>query len=176
MTRIRVSAILVVGLALAGTAGAQVINGCADVNKGNLRVVKPNEPCGNNEYAVIWNAVGPQGPQGPQGVAGPTGPTGAPGAAAPVAQTPPPVVIGTLTVTGFTGTSNVYEIGGGVTNTGTAYVGGGIGSGKASFSDIEIVRETDALSVELFESASLGKHFRKCASTWSPPARVAAGK
>ena len=47
----------------------------------------------------------------------------------------------------------------GVSNAGSAHVGGGIGSGKANFQDISITKYIDLSSSKLLESVSLGTHF-----------------
>jgi type VI secretion system secreted protein Hcp len=47
----------------------------------------------------------------------------------------------------------------GVSNSGAAHVGGGIGSGKATFQDISITKYVDLSSSELLKSVSLGTHF-----------------
>ena len=55
------------------------IQGCANQQNGNLRVVPNASYCRNPEYPVSWNVVGPQGAQGPQGIQGPQGVPGLPG-------------------------------------------------------------------------------------------------
>lgn len=47
----------------------------------------------------------------------------------------------------------------GVSNAGSAHVGGGIGSGKANFQDISITKYIDLSSSKLLESVSMGTHF-----------------
>jgi type VI secretion system secreted protein Hcp len=47
----------------------------------------------------------------------------------------------------------------GVTNSGSAHVGGGIGSGKANFQDISITKYIDLSSASLMQSVSVGTHF-----------------
>ena len=82
---------LVVVACLSGAMMAQnTIQGCANQQNGNLRVVPNASYCRNPEYPVSWNVVGPQGAQGPQGIQGPQGvpgPQGLPGA--PGTQGPP---------------------------------------------------------------------------------------
>jgi type VI secretion system secreted protein Hcp len=46
----------------------------------------------------------------------------------------------------------------GVSNSGTSHVGGGAGSGKASFQDLSLVAMTQKSSIALLESVSSGKH------------------
>ena len=47
----------------------------------------------------------------------------------------------------------------GVSNAGSAHVGGGIGSGKANFQDISISKYIDLSSSDMLKSVSLGTHF-----------------
>ena len=47
----------------------------------------------------------------------------------------------------------------GVSNSGSAHIGGGIGSGKANFQDISITKYIDLSSAKLMESVSVGTHF-----------------
>jgi type VI secretion system secreted protein Hcp len=47
----------------------------------------------------------------------------------------------------------------GVSNSGSAHVGGGQGAGKANVQDISITKYIDKSSTALLESVSLGKHF-----------------
>jgi type VI secretion system secreted protein Hcp len=47
----------------------------------------------------------------------------------------------------------------GVSNSGSAHVGGGMGSGKANVQDISITKYVDKSSTALLESVALGKHF-----------------
>jgi len=60
----------------------------------------------------------------------------------------------------------------GVSNSGSAHVGGGIGSGKANFQDISITKYIDLSSAKLMESVSVGTHF----PTASITVRKAGGK
>ena len=60
----------------------------------------------------------------------------------------------------------------GVTNSGSAHVGGGIGSGKANFQDISITKYIDLSSAALMESVSVGTHFDEARIT----VRKAGGK
>lgn len=50
----------------------------------------------------------------------------------------------------------------GVSNSGSAHVGGGIGSGKANFQDISVTKYIDLSSSDLLKSVSLGTHFPEC--------------
>jgi type VI secretion system secreted protein Hcp len=47
----------------------------------------------------------------------------------------------------------------GVSNSGSAHVGGGIGSGKANFQDISLTKYIDLSSSDMLKSVSLGTHF-----------------
>jgi type VI secretion system secreted protein Hcp len=47
----------------------------------------------------------------------------------------------------------------GVSNSGSAHMGGGIGSGKANFQDISITKYIDLSSAALMQSVSKGTHF-----------------
>ena len=60
----------------------------------------------------------------------------------------------------------------GVSNAGSAHVGGGIGSGKANFQDISITKYIDLSSAKLMESVSIGTHFPEASIT----VRKAGGK
>ena len=60
-------------------AADNVINGCYQKNKGQLRVLAKKDRCLRSEIAVSWNKIGPEGPiglTGPQGPIGPEGPQG----------------------------------------------------------------------------------------------------
>lgn len=74
--------VMVVG---AGIAAADVdddiVNACARINNGQLRIVEGPDDCLNSEYPVLWNVEGPQGPQGEQGIPGDPGPRGPEGSA-----------------------------------------------------------------------------------------------
>jgi type VI secretion system secreted protein Hcp len=47
----------------------------------------------------------------------------------------------------------------GASNSGSAHVGGGIGSGKANFQDISLTMYTGNMTPELLKSVALGTHF-----------------
>ena len=47
----------------------------------------------------------------------------------------------------------------GVSNSGSAHVGGGIGSGKANFQDISLTLQTGNMTPDLLRSVALGAHF-----------------
>ncbi len=83
-------ALLAVSVVMAGTASAQVINGCAGKTLGYLRVVSSASQCTSLENAISWNITGPQGLQGPQGAPGPQGATGPQGSPGPQGATGAP--------------------------------------------------------------------------------------
>jgi len=62
-------------------AADNVLNGCYQKNKGQLRVLAKKDRCLRSEVAVSWNKIGPQGPIGLAGPQGPTGPVGPQGPA-----------------------------------------------------------------------------------------------
>jgi hypothetical protein len=69
-----------------------------------------------------------------------------------------PQPVGTLTVEGIAETPTaIFSFGFDVTNSGSL-AGGGGGAGKATFSDIQITRQLDAVSPQLFRTATLGIH------------------
>jgi type VI secretion system secreted protein Hcp len=168
--------------AAAAIPGADgTITGCymsAGGAQGNLRVIDEGEACGKNETQITWNQKGvkgdqgPEGPQGPEGKQGPQGPAGANGTEA--------LLIGGqalnsgraegfLTIDGIKGESTDSKLAGaidiksfsfGVTNSGSAHVGGGIGSGKASFSSFKFHKLYDSSSPALFEGTATGQHFK----------------
>jgi hypothetical protein len=51
-----------------------VINACANISTGAVRVVFDGSTCKANEAPISWNVAGQPGPQGPSGPAGPPGP------------------------------------------------------------------------------------------------------
>ncbi len=53
----------------------------------------------------------------------------------------------------------------GVTNSGTAHLGGGAGSGKASFQDLTCTKYIDAASHALLLACATGEHFTKATLT-----------
>lgn len=168
--------------AAAAIPGADgTITGCymsAGGGQGNLRVIDEGESCGKNETQIKWNQKGvpgdrgPEGPIGPEGPQGPQGPAGANGTEA--------LLIGGqalnsgraegfLTIDGVKGESTDSKHAGaidirsfsfGVTNSGSAQVGGGIGSGKASFSSFKFNKLYDSSSPALFEGTASGEHFK----------------
>jgi type VI secretion system secreted protein Hcp len=166
--------------AAAAIPGADgTITGCytsAGGAQGNLRVIDEGETCGKNETQIKWNQKGqpgdrgPEGPQGPQGPQGQQGPAGANGTEA--------LLIGGqalnsgraegfLTIDGVKGESTDSKHAGaidiksfsfGVTNSGSAHVGGGAGAGRASFSSFKFNKLYDASSPPLFAATASGKH------------------
>jgi type VI protein secretion system component Hcp len=171
--RIACAAIVSLACALALT-GARVsaqdatIRGCVGV-QGSLRIISPGDSCRGNETPLTWNARGPAGPGGAAGPAGPTGPVGPTGPEGPAgrdgrdAEGPPapaPVVSMQMTVDGMNSNNptpiQAFSIGG--SNSGTASSGGGGGAGKASFSDLNVSKFIDGLSVPLLKAVATGQH------------------
>lgn len=174
--------------AAAAIPGADgTITGCymsAGGAQGNLRVIDEGEACGKSETQIKWNQKGvkgdqgPEGPQGPEGKQGPQGPAGANGTEA--------LLIGGqalnsgraegfLTIDGIKGESTDSKLAGaidiksfsfGVTNSGSASVGGGLGSGKASFSSFKFNKLYDSSSPALFEGTATGEHFKAATFTF----------
>lgn len=166
--------------AAAAIPGADgTITGCytsAGNAQGNLRVIDEGETCGKNETQIKWNQKGvpgdrgPDGPAGPQGPSGPQGPAGANGSEA--------LLIGGqalnsgraegfLKLDGIKGESNdskhadeidIQSFSFGVTNSGSAHVGGGAGTGRASFSSFKFNKLYDASSPALFAATASGRH------------------
>jgi type VI secretion system secreted protein Hcp len=67
-----------------------------------------------------------------------------------------------MTVDGMNGNSptpiQAFSLGG--SNTGTSSSGGGAGAGKASFSDLNVNKFIDGLSVPLLKAVATGQHIR----------------
>ncbi len=59
----------------------------------------------------------------------------------------------------FAGKIDILAWSWGVSNSGSAHVGGGIGSGKANFQDISLTKYIDLSSSDMLKSVSLGTHF-----------------
>jgi type VI secretion system secreted protein Hcp len=57
----------------------------------------------------------------------------------------------------------------GVSNNGSAQVGGGIGAGKANVQDIAITKATDATTVELLKKVTTGAHYSTVVVTATQP-------
>lgn len=55
----------------------------------------------------------------------------------------------------------------GLSNSGSAQVGGGAGAGKANFQDISLTKLTDALTPKLFVAVASGEHFNTASLTYS---------
>ena len=53
-----------------------IIHACVNSANGNIEIVAADATCNNNQYALDWNAQGPQGEQGPMGPQGPQGEQG----------------------------------------------------------------------------------------------------
>ena len=166
--------------AAAAIPGADgTITGCymsAGGAQGNLRVIEEGETCGKNETQIKWNQKGVPGDRGPEGPAGPQGPTGQQGPAG--ANGSEALLIGGealnsgradgfVEIDGIKGESANSKLGDaidiksfsfGVTNSGSAHVGGGAGAGRASFSSFKFNKLYDAASPPLFAATASGKH------------------
>jgi type VI protein secretion system component Hcp len=149
---------------------AQVIQGCVDNNKGDVRILKAGQTCDSaKEYAVSWSIAGTPGANGANGRDGRDGTAGAAGAAgrdgldcdpaAPVA----PKQVGTITFTdsaGTTGAIPIYEVDGGVENPTTiGSATGGAGAGKVKYKEFRIIKRSDAASSVFFRRSATGTHF-----------------
>jgi type VI secretion system secreted protein Hcp len=161
---------LACALALTGarvSAQDATIRGCVGV-QGSLRIISPGDSCRGNETLLTWNARGPAGAAGPAGPTGPVGPTGPEGPAgrdgrdAEGPPAPAPVVSMQMTVDGMNSNNptpiQAFSLGG--TNTGTSSSGGGGGAGKASFSDLNVSKFIDGLSVPLLKAVATGEHIK----------------
>lgn len=124
-------------------AAQTVINACVDSNKGTVRIVKAGETCDQKEYALSWNQ---------QGVP-------------PV--TPPPVQIGTITIDKGSA-SPIYALSSSATLATSTSGGGGGVVGKASFSNIIIVRKADSTSPALLADLAAGKHVKSVLIALTP--------
>jgi type VI protein secretion system component Hcp len=143
------------------------IRGCVGP-QGSLRIISPSDSCRGTEALLTWNARGPAGPAGaagPAGPAGPTGPEGPAGRDGRDAEGPPapvPVVSMQMTVDGMNSNNptpiQAFSLGG--SNTGSSSSGGGAGAGKASFSDLNVSKFIDGLSVPLLKAVATGQHIR----------------
>jgi type VI secretion system secreted protein Hcp len=76
------------------------------------------------------------------------------GAPASLAKSP-----GTLSVSGQPQTSQILAWSWGLSNSGSAQVGGGVGAGKANVQDVSITKPTDANSIALVKGVATGQHF-----------------
>src|SRR4051794_23129530 len=86
--------------------GAEVpiaIHACVDLREGEIRIVKPSEPCKRDEKRLMWNVEGPAGPTGPAGPQGPTGSIGPQGPAGPQGSVGPQGLQGAEGLTGLQG-------------------------------------------------------------------------
>jgi len=174
--------------AAAAIPGADgTITGCytsAGNAQGNLRVIDEGETCARNETQIKWNQKGVPGDRGPEGPIGPEGPRGAQGPAG--ANGTEALLIGGqalnsgraqgfLTIDGIKGEStdskhagaiDIQSFSFGVTNSGSAHVGGGLGTGKASFSSFKFNKLYDSSSPALFEGTATGEHFKAATFTF----------
>ena len=165
------------------TNAPNLIHACVKNVSGDARIVKPGTACHRSERLVVWNIAGPQGPAGPSGPAGQPGPPGVPGAQGadgspglPGPQGPPgdcaagggggtpsaPKIVGQIEIAGLSKPgepSPLFSVKIGVKNSGSGSLGGGGGSGKATFEDFGLLKPVDALSPALLLATATGKHF-----------------
>lgn len=174
--RMACGAIVSIAGALIFSSGArvfaqdQVIRGCVGP-QGTIRVIAAGEACRANETLLSWNARGPAGPSGATGPAGPTGPTGPTGPEGPAGRdgrdatappAPAPVISLQMTVDTLNGNNPTpilaFSLGG--SNATTIGSGtGGAGAGKVNFSDLNVSKFVDGLSVPMLKALALGQHF-----------------
>ncbi|MDP1849301.1 MAG: type VI secretion system tube protein Hcp [Solirubrobacteraceae bacterium] len=166
--------------AAAAIPGADgTVTGCYTTSggqQGNLRVIDEGQSCNKAETQITWNQKGVQGDRGPEGPAGPQGQTGPQG---PAGASEALLIGGEalqggraqgfLTINGIKGEStdkahkdaiDISSFSFGVTNSGSAQVGGGLGAGKASFSSFKFNKLYDSSSPALFEGTATGEHFK----------------
>ena len=112
------TAMLAGGVATAAVSqpapATSVVNACAHITSGALRLNKTSRDCRTNERPVSWNVVGPAGEAGPAGATGPAGPagsggTGSPGPAGATGAAGPTGPTGPTGLTGAAGKS-AYEV------------------------------------------------------------------
>jgi type VI secretion system secreted protein Hcp len=176
-------AVLGAGGAFAAAAipGADgTITGCytsAGGAQGNLRVIDEGDTCSKAETQIKWNQKGQPGDRGPEGPQGPAGPQGQQGPAG--ANGTEALLIGGealntgrargfVAIDGIKGESTDSKLGDaidiksfsfGVTNSATVVGGGGgLSSGRASFSSFKFNKLYDRSSPALFADAASGKH------------------
>jgi hypothetical protein len=65
-----VGLVMTAGIAVAQVGNDGVIQACADIKDGDLRLVDAANDCEKKEVPVAWNQVGPQGEQGIDGIDG----------------------------------------------------------------------------------------------------------
>ena len=169
-------AALGVGGAFAAAAipGADgTINGCyttAGGQQGTLRVVDEGEACAKGETSITWNQKGEQGDRGTEGPAGPQGPAGVSDALLIGGEAlEGGRAQGFLEIAGVKGEStdkahkdaiDIESFSFGVTRTEGQTGGGGLGTGKASFSSFKFHKLYDSSSPALFEGVATGEHFK----------------
>ena len=172
-------AALGVGGAFAAAAipGADgTITGCytaAGGQQGTLRVVDDGQACAKGETQIKWNQQGPPGEPGKTGAQGPAGPQGPAGVSDALLIGGEALEGGSaqafLKLDGVKGESKdskhadeieILSFSFGVTNSGTASTGGGLGAGKATFSSFRFNKLYDRSSPALFEGTATGEHFK----------------
>jgi type VI protein secretion system component Hcp len=162
---IALSFALVAASAVTVSAQSGTIRACVSGN-GNIRIVGAGESCGNQGALLIWNGQGVPGPAGPQGPAGPAGPQGPEGPAGRDGRdgTGPgqaePTGTLQMTVDGMNGDlpTPIFSFSMGATNSGTVSGGGGGSAGRATFQDLAVSKQLDAMSVDLLSAAATGEH------------------
>jgi type VI protein secretion system component Hcp len=119
-------------------------------------------------------AAGRDGRDGRDGAAGAAGTAGASGATGQKGDTgdqapPAPAVSGSIALAGVAGTGAVQAVTFGVVYPSSLPVGGGGGTGKATFSPFVLTRPLDALSPTLFSDATTGRHTLTAEVTMTKP-------
>lgn len=161
---------------LASAADSNTLTACVKNDSGELRLVAAGTTCAKGEHLVTWSITGPQGVPGPTGSPGAQGPKGDPGGSAP------PAVVGFLSVDGIPGDATVAGHEGeiavssfsfGATNSSSTASGSGGGTGKATLSNITVVKSTDKASPLLLRSVLTGQHIRSAKLTLCDPVNCA---
>lgn len=98
---------------------------------------------------------------------------GTTGAASAADSTTTKVAAGLLTV-GDLGTVPVLAYSWGVSNSGSAAVGGGAGAGKANIQDISVTHYVDGITIDLVRATTSGAHFPSATLVICDPAKCAA--
>jgi type VI secretion system secreted protein Hcp len=153
------------------------ITGCykADGGQaGNLRVVDDGAACAKGETRIKWNQKGVPGEPGKTGAQGPTGPQGPAGASDALLVGGEALAGGRaqgfLDIDGIKGESldkqhkdsiDIESFSFGVTQSATSTSGGGLSSGKATFSSFHFNKLYDKSSPPLFLAVASGKHIDK---------------
>ncbi len=177
--------------AAAAIPGADgTITGCytsSGGQAGSLRVVDDGQACIKGETQIRWNQKGvpgepgKTGADGPAGPAGPQGPAGANGSEA--------ILIGGQALDSgraqaflklddikgesldskHAGEIEILSFSFGATNSGATSSGGGLGSGKATFSSFRFNKLYDASSPALFQGTATGTHYKTATFAFRRP-------